>query len=261
MQERSCAVGFLFLADEAEEAILDSVVARIDAGAAQQPGPRPSAQRLPPRTSRQHDLVSPFNTRSTMATIGTDRFAGTLTEEATRLQRFWGRFLALGIVQIVVGILAVSFAFSATLASVVLLGILLLIAAGAQLAAAVWAWDWRGFSLFLLVGLLYAVAGFLMLQHPVHAAEALTLMLAAALLVGGMFRMVVAVTERFTARGWVLCNGVLSLLLGLLIWQQWPWTGRWVLGMFVGMDLIMNGTTWSIVAVAMRHGLAQFTAR
>jgi uncharacterized membrane protein HdeD (DUF308 family) len=71
---------------------------------------------------------------------------------------------ALGIVQIIVGALAVGFAFSATLSSVVTLGVLLLIAAGAQMAAALLARDWDGFFLFLLLAFVYGVAGFLTLN-------------------------------------------------------------------------------------------------
>src|SRR5438132_1120840 len=127
-----------------------------------------------------------------MSTITTDQIAGVLTEAASNVRKNWGWFLALGVIQIVVGMLALSFAFTATLASVVTLGVLLLIAAGAQMGAAIWARDWSGFSLFLLVGVVYAVAGFFTLQHPVLAAESLTLMLAAAFLVGGVFRIVVA---------------------------------------------------------------------
>jgi uncharacterized membrane protein HdeD (DUF308 family) len=144
---------------------------------------------------------------------------------------------------------------------VVALGILLLIGAGAQLAAAVWARDWRGFFLFLLIGLLYAVTGFLMFRQPLVAAEGLTLMLAAAFMVGGVFRIVAALIERFPEWGWVLCNGIVTLLLGALIWQQWPESGLWVLGLFVGIDLIANGLTWATAAVGVRRGLVQFTAR
>jgi uncharacterized membrane protein HdeD (DUF308 family) len=196
-----------------------------------------------------------------MTTIANDRIAGMLTEEANRIRKNWGWFLALGIVQIVAGTLAVGFAFSATLASVVMLGILLLIAAGSQTAAAIWARDWSGFFLFLLVGVLYAVAGFLSLQHPLLAAEGLTLMLAAAFLVGGVFRIIVALVERFSSWGWVLCNGLITVLLGIAIWQQWPGSGLWVLGTFVGIDLIVNGVTWSVLAVGVRQGITQLTGR
>jgi uncharacterized membrane protein HdeD (DUF308 family) len=196
-----------------------------------------------------------------MTTLVNDRIGSMLTKEAKDIRKNWGWFLALGIVQILAGMLAVGFAFSATLASVVTLGVLLLIAAGAQMAAAIWARDWSGFFLFLLVGILYAIAGFLTLQHPLLAAEGLTLMLAAAFLVGGVFRIVVAVAERFPYWGWVLCNGIITALLGIAIWQQWPASGLWVLGMFVGIDLIVNGVTWSFLAVGVRNGLARLTCR
>jgi len=184
-----------------------------------------------------------------------------LTEGAKRGRKNWGWFLALGIVQVVVGILAVSFAFSATLASVVMLGVLLLIAAGAELAAAVFARDWGGFFLYLLIVILYAVAGFLTLQHPLLAAEGLTLMLAAAFLIGGMFRIIISLVERFRSWGWVLFNGIITLLLGLAIWQQWPESGLWVLGMLVGIDLLVSGATWSMLAVGVRNGVARLTGR
>jgi uncharacterized membrane protein HdeD (DUF308 family) len=182
-----------------------------------------------------------------------------LSEGANRIRKSWGWFLALGILQMVLGIVAVDFAFTATLASVVTLGIVLLIAGGAQTAAAIWARDWRGFFLFLLLGLLYAAAGFLTIQSPLLAAESLTLMLAALFLVGGTFRIVVALSERFPYWGWVLANGAITVLLGIAIWRQWPASSLWVIGMFVGIDLIVNGATWTFIAVGVRDGLARLT--
>jgi uncharacterized membrane protein HdeD (DUF308 family) len=196
-----------------------------------------------------------------MSTVASDRIEGMLTEEAHSLRKNWGWFLALGIVQIVAGMLAVSFAFSATVASVVTLGVLLLVAAGAQVGAAVWARDWSGFFLFLLVGVLYAVAGFFTLQQPVLAAESLTLMLAAAFVVGGVFRIIVALVERFPSWGWVLASGAIAALLGIAIWQQWPASGLWVLGLFVGVELVVNGVTWLMLVVGVRSGLARLTGR
>lgn len=182
-------------------------------------------------------------------------------EVENRIRKTWGWFLAFGIIQIAAGMLALSFAFLATFASVVLLGILLLVAAGAQVAAAIWAREWRNSLTFILLGILYAVAGFLMLQHPLLAAEGLTLMLAAAFLIGGVFRIVAALVERFPDWGWVLCNGILTLLLGLLICLQWPESGLWVLGMFAGIDLIVNGATWASLAIGVRGGLKEMTGR
>jgi uncharacterized membrane protein HdeD (DUF308 family) len=59
----------------------------------------------------------------------------------------------------------------------------------------------------------------------------------------------------------VLCNGVITVLLGIAIWQQWPGSGLWVLGTFVGIDLIVNGVTWSVLAVGVRQGITQLTGR
>jgi uncharacterized membrane protein HdeD (DUF308 family) len=195
-----------------------------------------------------------------MSTLTHNQIPGVLTEAADRVRRFWGWFLFLGILQIVAGTVAVGFAFSATLVSVVTLGVLLLISAGGQIVASVLARDWGGFFLFLLLGVLYAVAGIMMIRQPLVAAESLTLMLAAAFLIGGMFRVIVALIERFPSWGWVLFNGVVTVILGVLIWRQWPSSGLWVLGMFVGIDLIMNGVTWSVLAVGARKGLAQLTS-
>jgi uncharacterized membrane protein HdeD (DUF308 family) len=192
-----------------------------------------------------------------MASVTDNRISGILAEEASSIRKNWGWLLAFSIIQIVVGVLAVSFAFSATMASVVTLGILFLVASGAQMAAAIWTREWSGSLLFILLGVLYAVAGVLTLQHPMLAAEGLTLMLAAAFLVGGVFRIVVALVEQFPGWGWVLCNGIITLLLGVLIWQQWPDSGLWVLGMFVGIDFIVNGVTWAVLAITVRNGVAR----
>jgi uncharacterized membrane protein HdeD (DUF308 family) len=196
-----------------------------------------------------------------VASVSDNRIAGILTEEASSIRKNWGWLLAFSIIQIVVGMLAVSFAFSSTMASVLVLGILFLVAAGVQLAAAIWAREWSGSMLFILLGVLYAIAGVLTLQHPVQAAEGFTLMLAAAFLVGGMFRIVASLVEQFPGWGWVLCNGIITLLLGVLIWQQWPESGLWVVGMFVGIDLIVNGMTWAALAVVVRNAVTPFAAQ
>lgn len=181
-----------------------------------------------------------------------NRFADPPTEEVTGIRRNWNWFLALGIVQIVAGTSGVGFASSATVTPVVALGVLLLIAAGAQMAAALLAHDWDGFFLFLLLAFLYAVAGFLTLQYPLLAAEGLTGMLAALFLVVGLFRIAVALVDHLPSWSWLLFSGAVTVLLGLAIWREWPESGLWVVGMLVGVELIVNGATWSALAVGVR---------
>jgi hypothetical protein len=76
-----------------------------------------------------------------------------------------------------------------------------------------------------------AHVGFLMVTRPLAAAAGLTLMLAALFMVCGVFRIVAALSHRFHGWGWVLLNGVVSLVLGVLIWQEWPEASFWVIGL------------------------------
>ena len=79
-----------------------------------------------------------------------------------------------------------------------------------------------------------------------------TLMLAAAFVVGGVFRIVTAVSHRFHGWVWVLINGVITLVLGILIWQDWPASAIWVIGLFVGIDMVFAGMSWVMTALTVR---------
>ena len=167
-----------------------------------------------------------------------------------------GWVIALGALQIAAGAVGVAFALFATIAAVLTLGIVLLVAGASQLAAAVWARDRGGFFLYLLVAVAYAIAGMLSIQHPLATAEGLTLMFAAAMMVGGVYRTIIALAEQFPGWGWVMTNGLITVVLGVAIWQQWPWSGLWVIGTCVGIDLILNGITWVALASGVRRTAA-----
>ena len=66
---------------------------------------------------------------------------------------------------------------------------------------------------------------------------------------GGIFRILVAVTIRFQNWVWLLLHGVVNVLLGIAIWRQWPLSGLWVIGLFVGIDMLLNG--WSLVMLGL----------
>jgi uncharacterized membrane protein HdeD (DUF308 family) len=92
---------------------------------------------------------------------------------------------------------------------------------------------------------LYAVAGFLVMQHPLAASATLTLLIALMLIFGGIFRIVLSLMVRFPNWGWMLLHGVITLALGISIWNKWPADALWVIGLFVGIDMLFNG--WSLV--------------
>jgi uncharacterized membrane protein HdeD (DUF308 family) len=165
------------------------------------------------------------------------------------LRRNWGWFLALGILEIILGTIAIGASVVATFVTVVFFGWLLLIGGGLSAVHAFWRKQWRGFFLDLATGILYIVAGFFMVAEPAAAAVSLTLLIAMFLLIGGIFRIVVALTGHLEHWGWVLLNGVITAGLGILIWRQWPISGLWVIGLFVGIEMLLYG--WSLVMLSL----------
>jgi uncharacterized membrane protein HdeD (DUF308 family) len=191
-----------------------------------------------------------------MTTLSPTSLVVPVESEVNVLRKAWPLFLALGVVLTVLGVLAVGTALSgiATLATIFSFGILLVVGGVAQIATSFLARAWRGFFLHLLVGILYLVLGGLMIEHPSEAARGLTLMIAAAFLVGGLFRIAFSLAaERFPGWGWVLGNGIVTLIMGILIWRGWPESSVWVIGLFVGIDLFSAGGAWVLLALALRR--------
>jgi uncharacterized membrane protein HdeD (DUF308 family) len=160
--------------------------------------------------------------------------------------------LALGVVLILVGSVAISLTARATITAIETIGLLLLFAAGGQVASAIWTRGWDGVLSHLLTGIVYGILGCLILAHPGVTAAMLTVLIAASFLIGGLFRMIAALALRFHGWGWTLVSGAITFGLGLMIWQQWPGDSLWVIGLFLGIDLIFAGWTW--VALAMGLG-------
>lgn len=102
--------------------------------------------------------------------------------------------------------------------------------------------------LALLVGVLDMVVGLMLLQHPGIGALTITLLLAALFVFGGIYRFVAALWLQFPQYGWVALGGLLSFVLGVLLWTQWPISATWFIGFAVGVNFIFAGVTWSGLA-------------
>jgi len=176
-----------------------------------------------------------------------------LLEGLQALRGKWSWFLALGVVLIVLGVVALWTPLVMTLTTVMLFGFLLIVGGGAEIVSAFWASKWSGFFLHVFSGVLHAVVGVIMIDQPGLTAAGFTLMLAMFLMVGGLVRIIVSVVHHFPQWGWVLLNGIVTLLLGILIWRNWPEVSLWVIGTFVGVDLVFNGWSWVMLAVAARR--------
>jgi uncharacterized membrane protein HdeD (DUF308 family) len=173
-------------------------------------------------------------------------------EECLRLHHCGLWFLIFGIAIVLVGVAAIGSTFIATLTTVTVFGVLLLVGGFVEIVNAFLARTWRAFFLHALIGFLHLIIGEFMIERPLVAAEGLTLMLAAAFLFGGVARLIYGAMHTFQGRSWVLLNGLITFLLGISIWRQWPESSIWVIGLFIGIDLIFTGWSWVMLGLAVR---------
>jgi uncharacterized membrane protein HdeD (DUF308 family) len=177
----------------------------------------------------------------------------TLGSELAPLRAKCGWIIALGVIYVIVGLIALGSVVTATAATVFLVGIMMVIAGVAEIINAFQIKTWGKFILWLLLGALYVFAGVVTFQNPLLAAVLLTLMLGAALLVSGIMRIVLAFSMKGgTPWGWVALSGVVTLLLGALILARWPVSSLYILGLFLGIDLVFAGAAWIAVGLGLK---------
>ncbi|KDN10399.1 MULTISPECIES: HdeD family acid-resistance protein [unclassified Gilliamella] len=157
-------------------------------------------------------------------------------------------FILVGVILIILGSLALGYQFTATVFSVYFIGSLILMAGIAQ---ALHSFRIKGFSqsaLWAVMGVLYIFIGLMSFFQPVAVSSALTLVISFLLIMSGFTQIFAAMNNRNLPRwGWVLTSGIITLILGFMIIAGWPYDSLWVLGMFLGIDLIFQG--WAYVAI------------
>ncbi len=169
------------------------------------------------------------------------------------LRAKWGWIVALGLVYTVAGFVALGSVLMAPVATVFVVGIMMLIAGVAEVINAFQVKTWGKFLFWLLLGALYILAGFATFQNPLLAAAFLTLLLGSALVVSGIMRVILAFSmKEGTPWLWVVASGVVTLLLGLIILNHWPVSSLYILGLFLGIDLVFAGVSWIGVGLGLR---------
>jgi len=161
---------------------------------------------------------------------------GAVTQNRKRLMGF-------GILALVFGIIGTFMSVAVTMASVMVFGVLLVIAGVIFLIEAFSAPEWKGRLWGLLISLLYVAGGIVIVLYPAGSAVWFTLFIAAFLIVIGIIRIFMAfkIKDVISAWGWVVFGGVLNIILGIMIYADWPLSGLWVIGLFISIELIMQG--------------------
>jgi uncharacterized membrane protein HdeD (DUF308 family) len=185
--------------------------------------------------------------------IGSAPSSSSGIHELHPLRNQWWCFLLLGIALVILGSFCIIDPFVPTLASVILLGFVLMAAGIVQIVSSFWAGKWSGMLIHMLIGVLYVVVGYMVVDAPpVVNMVVITKFIAIFLVVSGAFRIVSALVVRFQDWGWALVNGVITLLLGVIINRQLPEAALWVIGLFLGIELLFNGWSWVMLSLGLR---------
>jgi len=170
------------------------------------------------------------------------------------LQRSWHWLLVLGILFILFGTIGLGMVAGVTMASMFFLGLLLMMAGLSQLIDGFKSKQWRGAITHDLIAVLYMVIGCFAVKDPFLTSSIITAVIAGSLIAMGLLRliMVAIMFRQSKGWGWLVLAGLSSIVLGVLILMQWPYSGLWFIGLFIAIELIISGWTYVLLALAIR---------
>jgi uncharacterized membrane protein HdeD (DUF308 family) len=173
---------------------------------------------------------------------------GPQAELIDAIRRNAGLTVASGVILVIAGLLAILSPFVAGLSITIMVGVLLAVSGIGQCFLAFRAGAFGRALVLFAAGLLMAIAGFYMMSQPVSGLAALTLVLMAFLIATGILEIIVAFQLK-PADGWgiELFNGVVTLVLGILLWRQFPLSGAWAIGILFGIKMVFSG--WALIFV------------
>jgi uncharacterized membrane protein HdeD (DUF308 family) len=176
----------------------------------------------------------------------------------TFVKKSIGWSIALSVLMIVAGILAIASPLAAGIAVNIFVAWLLVFSGCVHLVFAWYRPSAGGFLWELLVGILYIFIGGYLLMHPVTGLESLTLALAIYLFLEAILEFVLGFTLRpLPGSGWLLLDGVVTLILAVMIWRTWPSSTGWVIGTLVGISMLFSGASRLILSLAARSVTAK----
>lgn len=186
--------------------------------------------------------------------IGQNRhWANATPADLAHLTRRWGWVMASGIAFIFLGLAASAVAGLTTIVGMIVFGWMMFFAGVVQIVESLIHRERGRMVLELVSGILYLVGGIMLIRSPGLTAAVLTLMLAPLFLILGIARTFSAVIMRDAQWGWQAMSGVVTFWLGLLILNQWPASSFWIIGTFIGIELLFEGLALSSFALALRE--------
>jgi uncharacterized membrane protein HdeD (DUF308 family) len=160
----------------------------------------------------------------------------------------------MGVLLIILGIIAIATPAVAGKTVVMVIGVVLLVGGVVQIVSGLRSEGWSGKLPPVILGVIAALCGLGLLGEPWIGMKFIALLLAIFFVLEGIWKIIASFSYR-PASGWLLmlASGVIALVLGLLIWRQWPLSGLWAIGVLVGVDLLMTGTSMVVLASTVRR--------
>lgn len=179
--------------------------------------------------------------------------SGVLIEKDLEMNS-WFLWLVVGILSVIAGIVALAHPFAATLSAELLAGYMFTAIGILTLVSAFQDQGWGARTWALLLGVLITAFGFNLIANPLDGVLKLTFIVAALMMVIGVFRIIIAFSPMAAgARGVLIVAGLLSIALSVMIFTNYPWSSAVVLGIFLGIELISNGVSLIFVALDRRE--------
>ncbi|MFI3156750.1 MAG: DUF308 domain-containing protein [Methylococcaceae bacterium] len=168
------------------------------------------------------------------------------------LQTHWRLFLAEGIFFIFLGLCAIVVPQLFTVATVLFLGWILLFGGIVHISRAFMFSSMPGFGWWLFMGALQVVIGYLFVTKPIAGALTLTMLMTVFFALEGVAKISLALMMRPLANwGFILFSGMTALVFALIIWLSWSETAHWLLGLFLGINMVFLG--WSLAKISLHH--------
>src|SRR3984893_16492725 len=165
-----------------------------------------------------------------------------------------GWSIALSVLMIIAGLLSIAIPAAAGIAVNLLVGWMLVFSGGAHL---VYAWQTRhnrGFVWELLLGILYFFVGGYLLVNPISGLVSLTLALSLYLWMEGILEFILSYMLRsMPGAGWLLLDGIVTVILAFMIWRTWPWSTEWAIGTLVGISMLFSGVSRLMISLTARR--------
>ena len=177
--------------------------------------------------------------------------SGTSMVQSLKANRGW--LLVLGIAYVILGWVAIGYPMAATIAIEIMLGYILLVGGAIAVVGSFFSGNWKNLILILLSGILYIFVGFFLVTDMKEGVITLTLLLAAFLLVEGIFKIINAFQMQPAPNwGWILVSGIASVILAVLIWTEFPQSSAFVIGLLVGIYFLINGFSMIMFSFALK---------